>query len=74
MPERIFVNTNGNTYYILFGEKGKSSFLCKINDNSSAQYVICAILEENTWWQGNYFEDFEEAYKSWKGNKNEYYI
>lgn len=45
MPERIFVNTNGNTYYILFGE--------------------------NTWWQGNYFEDFEEAYKSWKGNKNE---
>lgn len=32
MPERIFVNTNGNTYYILFGEKGKRSFLCKIND------------------------------------------
>lgn len=64
--EKIFYNTNGNSYYILFGGKGQRSFLCKINDNSCSQYVICAILEENSWWQGNYYESFEEAYEDWR--------
>ena len=59
---------NGNSYYILFGGKGKRSFLCKINDNGCAQYVICAILEENSWWQGNYYESFEKAYEDWRKN------
>lgn len=66
--DRIFYNMNGNSYYILFGGKGKRSFLCKINDNGCAQYVICAILEENSWWQGNYYESFEEAYEDWREN------
>ena len=64
--DRIFYNMNGNSYYILFGGKGKRSFLCKINDNGCAQYVICAILEENSWWQGNYFDNFDEAYEYYK--------
>lgn len=29
---------------------------------------ICAILEENSWWQGNYYESFEEAYEDWRKN------
>lgn len=69
--DKIFYNSNGNVYYILFGGKGKKSFLCKINDNDCTQYVICAILEEHSWWQGSYFEDFEEAYKSWKGSNED---
>ena len=56
MPKKLFYNNNGNTYYILFGEKGKKSFLCNIERQ---QYVICAVLEENSWWQGSYFENFE---------------
>ncbi len=66
--DKFFYNMNGNSYYILFGGKGKRSFLCKINDNGCAQYVICAILEENSWWQGNYYESFEEAYEDWRKN------
>ncbi len=61
--EKIFHNINGNSYYVLFGSKGKRAFLCNLN---SEQYVICAMLEENSWWQGNYFQDFEEAYNYWK--------
>lgn len=64
--DKIFHNFNGNSYYILFGEKGKKSFLCNLNDNNNAKYVICAILEENSWWQGNYYESFEEAYEDWR--------
>ena len=60
---KIFHNINGNSYYVLFGSKGKRAFLCNLN---SEQYVICAMLEENSWWQGNYFQDFEEAYNYWK--------
>lgn len=66
MPKKLFYNNNGNTYYILFGGKGKKFFLCNIERQ---QFVICAILEEHSWWQGSYFEDFEQAYKSWKGNE-----
>lgn len=61
--KNLFYNNNGNVYYILFGEKGKRAFLCNVNYK---QYVICSILEENSWWQGQYFEDFEEAYEEWK--------
>ena len=64
--EKIFRNMNGQIYYILFGEIGKRSFLCNLFDNENAKYVICAILEENSWWQGSYFNDFEEAYKYWE--------
>ncbi len=63
---KIFNNTNGNSYYILFGGIGKRSFLCKITNNECVQYVICAILEDNSWWQGNYYESFEEAYEYWR--------
>lgn len=64
--DKIFHNSNGNSYYILFGGKGKRSFLCNLNNNSSANYVICAILEENSWWQGSYYESFKEAYEDWR--------
>lgn len=60
--DKLFYNLNGNAYYVLFGGKGKKSFLCNV---SSEQYVICAMLEENSWWQGQYFNKFEEAYKEW---------
>ena len=62
----IFTNTNGNNYYILFGTKESRAFLCNLDKNNSVPFVICAILEENSWWQGSYFEDFDEAYKYWK--------
>ena len=60
--DKIFYNINGNMYYILFGKKGERAFLCNTN---TEQYVICAILEENEWWQGQYFNNFEEAYEEW---------
>lgn len=63
---KIFNNVNGNSYYILFGGKGKRTFLCDLNENSPTPYVICAILEENSWWQGNYFKDFDDAYEYWE--------
>lgn len=62
---KLFYNMNGNTYFVLFGGKGNKSFLCNVE---SEQYVICQILEDNSWWQGNYFDTFEEAYEAWKGN------
>lgn len=68
MPKKLFFNNNGSTYYILFGGKGKKSFLCNIERQ---QFVICAILEENSWWQGSYFENFEEAYKKWQEFKED---
>lgn len=61
--KKLFYNVNGNTYYILFGGIGMKSFLCNV---SIEQYVICAILESNSWWQGSYFNNFEEAYEKWK--------
>ena len=64
--KRIFYNTNGNAYYILFGGIGKKSLLCNLEKE---QYVICSILEDDSWWQGNYFISFEDAYKKWKGEK-----
>ena len=67
--DKIFYNINGNSYYVLFGGKGQKSFLCNLENNSNAKYVICAMLENNSWWHGNYFNDFEEAYESWKGSK-----
>lgn len=66
--DKIFHNSNGNSYYILFGGKGKRTFLCNLNSNGSASFVICAILEESSWWQGNYYESFEEAYEDWRKN------
>ncbi len=65
---RLFYNLNGNTYYILFGKEGERAFLCNIN---TEQYVICAILEENAWWQGQYFNNFEEAYEKWNKLKTD---
>ncbi len=67
--ENIFYNENGNSYYILFGGKSKRSFLCNLKENINAKYVICAILEDSSWWQGNYFNDFEEAYQHWKSRE-----
>lgn len=61
---KIFYNLNGEAYYVLFGKKKEKSLLCNLK---TEQYVICEILEENTWWQGSYFYTFDEAYKNWKG-------
>lgn len=61
---KIFYNINGQIYYVLFGGKGEKSLLCNVNEE---QYVICQLLEENSWWQGSYFNKFEEAFKTWKG-------
>lgn len=60
--DKLFYNANGNTYYVLFGSKREKAFLCNI---SHEQYVICQMLEDNSWWQGEYFNNFEEAYKKW---------
>lgn len=46
---KLFYNNNGHTYYVLFGQKGETAFLCNVDIE---QYVICAILEEHSWWQG----------------------
>ncbi len=62
---KLFYNMNGNTYYIWFGEKGKKALLCNVEHE---QYVICEMIEEYSWWQGSYFNTFEEAYGAWKGN------
>lgn len=56
----MFLNMNGNSYAIVQGGKGKKSLLMNLNYE---QYVVCAMLEENSWWQGNYFDNFDEAYR-----------
>lgn len=66
--DKLFHNVNGHIYYILFGKKGEMAFLCNINIE---QYVICSILEENSWWQGQYFNNFEEAYEQWNKQKTD---
>lgn len=58
--EKLFLNMNGNSYAIVQGGKGKKSLLMNLNHE---QYVVCAMLEENSWWQGNYFDNFDEAYR-----------
>lgn len=58
--EKLFLNANGNSYAIVQGGKGKKSLLMNLNYE---QYVVCAMLEENSWWQGNYFDNFDEAYR-----------
>lgn len=58
--EKLFLNMNGNSYAIVQGGKGKKSLLMNLNYE---QYVVCAMLEENSWWQGNYFDNFDEAYR-----------
>ena len=62
---KLFYNLNGNTYYILFGKRKERALLCNID---TEQYVICQILEENNWWHGEYFYNFDEAYKKYKEN------
>lgn len=66
--KKLFHNMNGYTYYILFGKRGEKAFLCNVDIE---QYVICAILEEHSWWQGEYFNNFEEAYKEWNKQKTD---
>ncbi len=61
--EKLFLNMNGNSYAIVQGGKGKKSLLMNLNYE---QYVVCAMLEENSWWQGNYFDNFDEAYEYYK--------
>lgn len=65
---KLSYNDNGHTYYVLFGQKGETAFLCNVDIE---QYVICAILEEHSWWQGQYFNNFEEAYEYWKNWKTD---
>ncbi len=60
---KLFSNINGNSYAIIQGGKGKKSLLMNLYRE---QYVVCAILEENSWWQGDYFDNFEEAYEYYK--------
>ena len=62
MNNKLFYNENGNVYYVLYGGKGYRSLLCDINKD---QFVICAMLEEQSWWAGTYFDSFEKAYKHW---------
>lgn len=59
----IFYNENGKQYYLLFGKKGKNALLLDLNEKL---YIVCAILEEKSWWQGSYYNDFEEALKDYK--------
>lgn len=61
--EKLFSNINGNSYAIIQGGKGKKSLLMNLYRE---QYVVCAILEENSWWQGDYFDNFDEAYEYYK--------
>ena len=61
--EKLFSNINGNSYAIIQGGKGKKSLLMNLYRE---QYVVCAILGENSWWQGNYFDNFDEAYEYYK--------
>lgn len=61
--ERLFLNMNGSEYAIVEGGEGKRTLLVNMHSN---QCVVCAVLEKNSWWQGSYFEDFEEAYNYFK--------
>lgn len=63
---KIFKNENGNVYYILYGEKGQRAFLCNMNFD---QYVICKVLEDNSWWHGTYFDKIDDAFEYWQNNK-----
>lgn len=63
MMKNMFFNSNGNAYYILFGKIGETAFLCDINKD---EYIIVAMLEQNSWYHGNYFYNFEDAYNYWR--------
>ena len=58
--KKLFSNSNGRNYCVVKGGFGKRSLLVNMDID---EYVVCAILEENSWWQGHYFSDFDEAYK-----------
>lgn len=59
---RLFQNRNGNNYCILFGSKGGPALLINMSED---KYVVVAILQDYDWWQGNYFNNFEDAYEFW---------
>lgn len=63
IASKLFYNANENMYFVLFGKEGEKAFLCNVNYE---QYVICQLLEKNSWWHGNYYFNFEEAYETWK--------
>ncbi len=63
----LFVCQAG-VYFLLKGEIGKPAMLLDTNSN---EIVICEMLEDNSWWHGNYYFNFDEAYKVWKEKYDE---
>ena len=70
--KKLYVNSNGQVYYLLFGKIGKPSLLLNMNYD---QYVVVRMLEKNSWWHGEYFINFDDAYDFYKekfgGENNE---
>lgn len=61
--KKLFSNSNGRNYCVVKGGLGKRSLLVNMNIE---EYVVCAVLEENSWLYGSYFNNFDEAYKYYK--------
>ena len=64
--KRLFKNVNGNNYCILFGKIGEPALLINMSED---KYVIVGVLQEKDWWQGTYFDNFEDAYKEWQDRR-----
>jgi len=63
MENKILNNINGKQYFIIQGKKGKPALLGSITGET---YIVCGTLQDNDWISGEYYSDFEEAYKSYK--------
>jgi hypothetical protein len=69
MSKRILHNDNGEYYCIVAGELGDKALLVNLFDDSFFPYVVVGVLEETSWGQSEYFEDFEEAANKFKERK-----
>lgn len=60
-------NDNGLKYLVILGKKGSVALLTPLSERETGPvYIVCEILEENAWYSGSYYEDFDEAYFEYK--------
>lgn len=63
--KHLLENTNGKQYCIILGEYHEPALLCRLNDEP-CPYIVCSMLSASDWYGGEYFEDFDKAYKRYK--------
>lgn len=64
----FFDNKNGKRYWKIFGEAGKPGLLISLTDETDygPKYIVAGVMESASWYGGQYFADFDEAYNEYK--------